>query len=431
MESSQTIPIKRQSIAPLLLVVFIDMLGLGIVIPILAPLFLTGDHQIFSPATPFGVKTVLLGLIIAAFPLAQFFGAPILGALSDRVGRRKILILSIAGTVIGYACAGVGVLIGSIPLLFFSRLLDGFTGGNMSIALSAIADRSTPETKAHNFGLVHAAFGLGLIAGPYIGGVLSESSYGGLFGYATPLWCAAILAFINLILILFYFRETLVLRVLTKIDAFAGVKNILRAFHIQHAHAAFAVVFLLCMGINFFTQFFQVFLIKRFDFSQAQIGNFFAYAGLWIVLAQAFFVKPISKRFSPRQVLRVAPLVLAVSLLLPLFAHQHYTLFIMIPIIAIAQGLVHPNTTAFISNMADDDSQGEILGITQSFQSLAQILPPVIAGIVTVIHVHLPIILASVVTFFAWGVFFFIIKERTNRDQHTPNEFTSDYNEGI
>ena len=139
--------------------------------------------------------------------MAQFFGAPILGAMSDRFGRKKILILSLVGTCIGYLFFGAGIAAASLITLFISRAIDGFTGGNISIALSAIADISDPKEKAKNFGLIGMAFGLGFILGPYIGGKLADPSVVGWFTHSTPFWFAAALTFLNIILVTFRSEE--------------------------------------------------------------------------------------------------------------------------------------------------------------------------------------------------------------------------------
>ncbi|MGZ4048911.1 MAG: MFS transporter, partial [Bacteroidia bacterium] len=143
------------------LTVFIDMLGVGIVIPVIAALLMDPGYSMLPAATSISTRTILLGFLIAAYPLAQFFGAPMLGALSDRYGRRKLLGLSLFGTLIGYLLFATAILEHNIFMLFASRILDGFTGGNISVALSAISDFSDEKSKSKNFGMVGAAFGLG------------------------------------------------------------------------------------------------------------------------------------------------------------------------------------------------------------------------------------------------------------------------------
>lgn len=394
---------KKQSILPIFVTVFIDLLGVGIVIPILAPLFLSGN--LFPVDFALESRLILLGLLIASYPIAQFFGAPILGALSDRHGRKKILMISLFGRFIGYLLMALGVYLDHIYLLFFSRIIDGFTGGNISIALSAMADMSDEKSKAKNFGLIGMAFGLGFILGPFIGGKLADPNLVSWFNYATPYLFAAILTIFNILLVVFMFKETLQTKINSKISLATGFHNIKKAFSMPNLRNMFVVIFLLTLGFNFFTQFFQVFLIEKFQFTQSQIGNLFGYLGFWVAVTQGVVTRYLAKKFTPVQVFSVSALMLSLTLPLLLVPKvPHYLLYI-IPFIALFNGLTQPNSTAIVSNLSDKESQGEILGINQSIQSLGMAIPPIIAGFVVALHPSLPIILSSFFIFISWIVF--------------------------
>lgn len=164
---------NKFSIFPIFFTVFLDLLGLGIIIPILPAVLIDPRTGLLPFSTTFATRTLIFGFLIAAYPLAQFFSSPILGALADKHGRKKILTLSLLGTLVGYILFAMGLVTQNIYLLFIGRIIDGFTGGNISIAQSAIADISDEKTKSKNFGLIGMAFGLGFIIGPYVGGKLS------------------------------------------------------------------------------------------------------------------------------------------------------------------------------------------------------------------------------------------------------------------
>jgi DHA1 family tetracycline resistance protein-like MFS transporter len=310
------------------------------------------------------------------------------------------------GTLIGYILFAIGVHQHWVWLLFAARILDGFTGGNISIAFSAISDVSTPETKTKNFGLIGMAFGLGFIIGPYIGGKLSDPNLVSWFNFETPFWFAAILCLVNIILVLRFFFETLKTPSTKPIDLLQGFRNIAAAVNKPHLRKIFLVVFLVTFGFSIFTQFLQVFLIQKFSFSQSDIGDYFAFIGICIAITQGFITRLISKRLKPEMAVSIFMFTLAIALVLILFPGQSMYLYLLSPLIAVSQGVMSPNLQTIVSNSGGPQEQGEILGMNQSVQSLAQGIPPIVAGIVVSINMYLPITLAAAFTLMAWFAFY-------------------------
>ncbi|MEW6723089.1 MAG: MFS transporter [Candidatus Micrarchaeota archaeon] len=393
------------SMLPVMFTVFIDLLGFGIAIPVLAPLFLDPNCPVMPPGADLASRTLTLGLLLAAYPLAQFFGAPIVGGLSDHHGRKKMLMLCLSATMAGYLVFAYGIMSGSLPLLFIGRLVDGFTGGSISVALSAIADISDPKEKSRNFGMVGMAFGLGFIIGPFLGGKLADPSVVGWFSYSTPFLFAAFLALANVLLVAFRFQETLVVRSKTSVDLLMGFRNIRRAASIPGLRTLFAFVFVLTLGFNFFTQFFPVFLIEKFSFTQSAVGDTFAYVGFWVALTQGLLNRKISAILPPEKILRYSVIATSAALALLLVPGEPVALLAVLTLIPISNGLTFPNYTALISNLGGKESQGEILGITQSIQALGMSIPPVIAGYLASADAGMPVLAASVITFIAWAIF--------------------------
>ncbi len=413
-------PVRKQfSIFPVFLTVFIDMLGVGIAIPIFATVLLRSDANLFPIGTPENIRNITLGLLIASYPIVQFFGSPILGAISDRKGRKKVLTITITVTMIGYILFGIGLVLRNLPLLFASRIIDGFTGGSISVCMSSIADISDRDEKVRNFGLVGMAFGMGFILGPFIGGILSDPTIHPWFTYSMPFWFAAAVCGFNAILLQWKFKETLHTRIDTPISALTGIHNIVRAFQLPSLRTMFAVVFLLTLGFNFFTQFFQVYLIDKFAFTQSQIGYLFAFVGVWIAITQGGITRMLSHRFTPQQTLAGTIFLLAFTLPLLLLPENAIYLLVILPFVAIFEGLIIPNSNSIISNLADEKSQGEIMGINQSIQSLGMAIPPIIAGFIVSVHQNLPILSGAAFTLVAWVVFVRYYKEKPHEKQFT------------
>lgn len=382
------------------------MIGIGIVIPVLGPLFLS-TNIFFDQNKGFTHRALILGFLLASFAIAQFFGGPILGALSDKYGRKKYLIISLIGTFIGYVLFGLGIIYHDIWLLFIGRIIDGFTGGNITIAMSALADISDEKQKVRRFGLIGMSFGFGVIIGPLIGGLLTDSTIISWFNHATPFWFAAILCLLNIILLLYNFKETLQHPRKTEISITKGIKNISRALNTGKLKLLFITLFLFSLGFSFFTQFFQVFLITKFAFKEQNIGLFFAFMGLWIVLAQGLIVRPLSKKYNPEQIMTYSLIMTSIFMILYLVPTNPSGIYLIVPFMAVSNGLTMPNSSALISNLSPKDMQGEILGINQSFTSLGMALPPIISGIASGIHYTLPIIIGSITIFTSWIVFMF------------------------
>ena len=216
---------NRSRLFTIIFTVFLDLVGVGIANPIIAPLLLRPESN-FLPATyTDDQRTLLLGMLIAVFSIAGFFSGPLLGALSDRYGRKPVLLGSISLTLTGYLIFALGIYLKNVPLLFLSRAVYGIGGGNLSVIQSAIADISDAKSRTKNFGLIGVAFGIGFIIGPALGGELANPGLVSWFNFTTPFLAAAGLAAINIGLVIFNFRETLRERIDRPVTLLTGVKK--------------------------------------------------------------------------------------------------------------------------------------------------------------------------------------------------------------
>jgi DHA1 family tetracycline resistance protein-like MFS transporter len=382
------------------------MLGIGIIIPVIPALFFDTSTSFFVETLSYEDRSVIYGFLLASFPIMQFFGAPVLGALSDRHGRKPLLMISLIGTMIGYFLFAVALLRGQLWLLFFSRLLPGFTGGNISIVYSAIADVSEGADRTKNFGMIGMAFGLGFILGPAIGGILADSTVVSWFDPSTPFWFTTILTMINIILLLILFPETLKEKGTRAVSIFTGIKNIAYSFKMPNLRSIFSVALLFSLGFTFFTQFFAVALIEKFDYTEKDIGLFYAWVGIWLVFTQGFLVRYLAKKnYKPSTLIKFTMLTLSLGLLLVIFPTQVYWEYLIAPIIAISHGITTPNLLSTISAQASSEQQGSILGINQSMQSIGAAIPPIVGGYLTALNFHYPLIASTTIVFLAWLLF--------------------------
>ena len=411
--------------------VLIDMLGFGILIPVFPLLISPGSPFRVTPESwSFTKGLIMLGWLQGVYPLCIFLAAPILGQLSDRHGRRPVLAMSIFGTAIGYFMFAVGIVTSNIPLLFASRALDGLTGGNLAVANAAIGDISTNENRAKNFGALGAAFGIGFVVGPYLGGKLSTphvSFYGlfhtpGWFGATTPFWFAGILSLVNCALILTTLPETLAQKVEGgRIAIGRALHNVKAGFTSDRLRIALLSMFLFSGGFTFFTSFFGVYLRNNFGFNASKTGDYFAYVGIFIAFAQAVIVRKVAPRLPDWKVLRFSMFgtaaVLAIFFVAP--AGSNLWVYLPVPFFAAFNGLSMANSQSLISRSAEMGKQGEAMGISSSVSSLAQVPASVLVGYITSgITSAQPLIVASMSITAGGLVFLFFFKPTYVDDSH-------------
>lgn len=352
---------NNKSLLTIFLVVFIDLLGFGIILPLLP--YIAEKYQ----ATP-----LQIGLLSASYSFFQLIASPILGRLSDRFGRKKILIISQIGSTIGYLILGLAH---SLPLLFLSRIIDGVTGGNISIAQAYIADVTTKENRARGMGMIGAAFGLGFIFGPAIGGALSKISY------SAPAYFAAAVSIITILATIFFLKETVnekkaAISPRTKFS-WREFKRVLNLYPI----GLLIIVFLMLnTAFSIMQGNFSLWTQRTFDFDASQNGWLFTYIGILAVIFQMKLLPYVVKRFHEKNILQVSLIFMAIGLLLiPLAKHPNF-LFVALFFLPLGNGLANPTIQAIASENVPKEEYGETLGILQSAGSLGRIIGPVIGG---------------------------------------------------
>lgn len=320
---------------------------------------------------------MIAGLLTALFGFMQFLASPILGELSDVYGRKKLLTIGVAVLAMSQLLFATGIAFHSLFILFTSRAIAGVAGANYSIAQATIADITLPENRARNFGLIGAAFGIGFILGPLLGGTLA-----GITGSpAVPFIFAGLLGIINVLMVTFFLTETHhVRKEKSRITPLKAIHNIQTAFRDHDARPYYFAGFFATLGFAFYTSFISIFLVARFAFSEIMTGTYFAIVGVWIVFAQIVVVRTLAKLYSDRTRLLYALPVLAIVIGILPFITREFFLYIFMPFMASSFALVSTGIPALVSKGVGKEHQGSALGINSSFQALSQASAPLMAG---------------------------------------------------
>lgn len=348
-----------KALIPVLMAVVLDLLGFGIVIPLLT-----------FYAEEYGAGPVAVTLLMAVYSLAQFLMAPVWGALSDRYGRRPIMLFSIAMATVclaGFAWAE------SLALLFVFRGLHGAAAANISTAQACVADVTTPENRAKGMGLIGAAFGFGFTVGPFIGGELS------VHGLAAPIWFAAGLSAINLFLAFIWLKETRNPDT-TRPERSISPATFIRVVGHPVVGLCIALTFVMTVAFAIMESSFTLFAEHVRDLDARTVGRMFGIAGLTMIAVQGTLIGRLVKRFGEGPLVPIGVALLAAGLLVLPFAPPPTAMVLVFVVMAMGQGIASPSLNSLISKGAAPNEQGFVLGTNQSMSALARAIGPTFAG---------------------------------------------------
>ncbi|HEY6804898.1 MAG TPA: MFS transporter [Pyrinomonadaceae bacterium] len=360
---------KRSPLIVIFTTVFIDLVGFGIVIPVL---------PFYAEGTAFNATPRTVGFLFASYSIMQLIFSPILGRLSDKYGRRPVLFISIIGTGIGFLFLGFAT---TIWMLFVGRILDGITGGNISTAQAYIADVTTKEDRAKGMGLLGAAFGLGFIFGPAIGGILSR------WGIHVPFFFAAGLCFANSILLYFTLPETVTKDHPARQSAARGrgLGQLMESLKDPKLGFVLVIYFLFIVAFSIMTTSFSLYTMFRFGYDAQHNGYLFAYVGLIAVVIQGGLIGKLVKRFGELPLVIFGALCFAISLFAVPFVGPAVGgligLLIGGGVFSLGNSLSTPALTSLASKSVGPAEQGTVLGVTQSAASLARAVGPSLAAV--------------------------------------------------
>jgi multidrug resistance protein len=334
--------------------VALDLVGFGIIVPIL------GRY-----AERFGANGLQVGLMFASFSVAQMVFAPILGRISDKVGRKPVIVFSLIGTAVGSFVTGAA---GALWVLFLGRILDGASGASVAVAQGAVADIAPPEQRARLMGMLGAAFGVGFVVGPALGGLAA------LGGPHVPFYLAGSIAAINAVAAMIRLPET-------KPDTSHITEKHQRGTALSPALKRFALVgFLSMLGFAGFEATFSIWGEKQFGFTEGSASIVFVFVGVTLVAVQGGLIGPLTQRLGSRKLLRIGLSLVAVGLLLLGLSNTWPLLFVALFLLSLGQGMSGPSGSALVAELAPVERRGEAIGYQQSTAAFGRVAGPVMAG---------------------------------------------------
>lgn len=378
------------------LIVFIDLMGFGLILPLLPFI-----------AERYNASPEQIGLLAATYSLFQFISAPILGRLSDRYGRKKLLVISQLGTFLGFILLGLA---NSLPLLFLARIIDGITGGNISIAQAYIADSTTKENRAKGMGLIGAAFGLGFIVGPSMGGLLAN------FGYSVPAYVAAGISLITVVITMLFLKESVNLSKTNRSSSMSFNLTRLRVIFSNQILLRYTITFfMLNLAFSTFQGMFSLWTQSLFSWGPQQVGLVLGLVGVLAVIAQIKFLPIMVKRFGEYRTLAAGLPLLALGFAWLTVSPTVFVVYAAHLFITVGNSLSGPTLQALASEEVHQSEYGGVMGLFQSAGSLGRIGGPMIGGILFAFHPSAPVGVAAL------GVFFGFLIVRTTQSHQSAN----------
>ncbi len=382
---------KRSRLLNIFLVVFIDLLGFGLILPLL-PYF----------AGQYGASEFLIGLLVASYAAAQFIGAPLMGRLSDRFGRRPILVVSIAGTALGFLLLGLAEPLGKalssfvldnptpeqlaalqngaiLGVMFIARMLSGLTGGNITVAQAYIADVTDAQNRAKGMGLIGAAFGLGFILGPAIGGVLSR------WGYSVPAFAAAGLATLNLVGVIAVLPESLSAERKAELAkqekrALISITAMIQELNKPRVGPLMTIRLFYALAAALFQTMFTLWAKDRLGLNAQTTSYLLAYVGLLSVIVQGGLIGQLTKRFSESKLIAWSMLVQTIALLAWAFTPSVPVLLVVLIPLAFSTGVLNTVINSAITRAVPPQEVGGALGTAGALESLSRVVSPSVGG---------------------------------------------------
>ncbi|MEQ9618999.1 MAG: MFS transporter [Deltaproteobacteria bacterium] len=401
---------------PLYIVIFIGFLGYSLMITIMTPLILENTGGILS-SFPFDTdRTIALGIVLAIYPLGQFFGSPIIGAISDGFGRRPVLLVSLLITTFFYAVFAYSLEIKNLTLFMAAAFITGLAEGNIVIAQSSVSDVTTVKNRTRLFAYISLSASGAFLIGPLVGGKLADKDLVPWFSYATPYWAVFILLVLTTIFTYALFRETRPPETRTGVNYREAVTSFLAVFSPGKLRVIYLINFLVYFAIFGFFRAFPMYLVDEFGMGVSKVSNFIAWNAVPVVIASIWLTGFLAMFYTPRTITLFSMILFAIFMVFVIVPQPEPALWVTIFLPGLALAVALPASASMLSLKAGLDEQGSVLGNNLSLEVAAEVASGLGAGFLAAMFVRLPLVVFSIIALLAALMLIFTVSGREGRE---------------
>jgi DHA1 family tetracycline resistance protein-like MFS transporter len=400
---------------PVYLVVFVGFVGYSTMITVFTPMFLQGHGHLIPPDTATGEKTILLGLVLCTYPLGQFLSAPPIGALSDKYGRRRVLLISLVLSIFCYGLIAGAIAMENFWLLIVALGAAGLSEGNIVIAQSAVSDVSNATNRGRLFGYVYMSASLAYVVGPLVGGKLASRTIVPWFSYATPFWAMLVPLTATLVAVALFFRETRQSSTTTGIDFAAAFSNISAVFRPTRTRILYLANFAFYLGIFGFFRCYPMYLVDEFHLDVSKVSEFIAWVSVPTIIGSLWLAGVIMAKFPVATVAVWSGVLTALAMILIVIPSSPAALWITLFLTGLPLSVCMAACATLLSMSVSSEEQGSALGNNQALQVFAESVSGLVGGLIAALLVKGSLLAMAAFVLAGSAVLLFGLRPRSDR----------------
>jgi MFS family permease len=400
---------------PVYLVVFVGFVGYSTMITVFTPMFLQGHGHLIPPDTATGEKTILLGLVLCMYPLGQFLSAPPIGALSDKYGRRRVLLISLVLSIFCYGLIAGAIAMENFWLLIVALGAAGLSEGNIVIAQSAVSDVSNATNRGRLFGYVYMSASLAYVVGPLVGGKLASRTIVPWFSYATPFWAMLVPLTATLVAVALFFRETRQSSTTTGIDFAAAFSNISAVFRPTRTRILYLANFAFYLGIFGFFRCYPMYLVDEFHLDVSKVSEFIAWVSVPTIIGSLWLAGVIMAKFPVATVAVWSGVLTALAMILIVIPSSPAALWITLFLTGLPLSVCMAACATLLSMSVSSEEQGSALGNNQALQVFAESVSGLVGGLIAALLVKGSLLAMAAFVLAGSAVLLFGLRPRSDR----------------